>query len=189
MSTEWSPFHGSVVVRQVGDVEWELVEPLGYTTEAERRVTVPVGWRTDLASVPCPFAWVVPRSGRYTPAAIVHDHLRSAEAPTELISYREADAEFRRGMRHLGVPVVHRWLMWTAVRWSALRQRGGRRGWWRDAPAILAWTLLALVVVVPPAIVVSVALLVLVLVEVVAWVPRRLFSRRRPVPPSFGTTT
>jgi hypothetical protein len=36
---------------------------------------IPAGEETDFASVPSPFVWFIPRYGRYTKAAILHDGL------------------------------------------------------------------------------------------------------------------
>lgn len=40
-------------------------------------VTAPVGFRTDLATVPWPFRLIFKPSGRYAPAAVIHDYLLS----------------------------------------------------------------------------------------------------------------
>jgi hypothetical protein len=71
------------------------------------------------------------------------------------------------------VPVVRRWLMWTGVRWGALTTPVRRVGWERSAPGVLAISVLAAPVVVPPAVIVSLALLVYGLVErLVSWAVR-----------------
>ena len=74
------------------------------------------------------------------------------------MSPRDADGIFRRSMRELGVPVVRRWMMWTGVRWGALANPRGRRGWVLSAPAVLAVSVLAAPVVVPPGLVILWAL-------------------------------
>ncbi len=63
-----------VDVEQVNDVEWRLLTKIGYTGKTQR-FEVPVGSNTDFASVPRMFVWLLPRYGRYTKAAILHDHL------------------------------------------------------------------------------------------------------------------
>src|SRR4051794_33564779 len=71
------PFEGPVVVREVdrGDgSRWQLLEPLTYQGRDEPFV-VPAGFETDFASVPRALTWLLPRYGRYTKAAILHDHL------------------------------------------------------------------------------------------------------------------
>lgn len=93
---------------------------------------------SDLASVPAPFMWLVPPNGVHTPAALVHDALVLAPGepvrhlPADVVVTREeADTIFRDAMRELGVPVVRRWLMWTAVALATLMASPGR--------ARLAW--------------------------------------------------
>jgi hypothetical protein len=63
-------FSGPVELRQVGDVAWALVETLTYRALDGHEVTVPAEALTDGASVPRPVSWLVPRSGRYLPAAV-----------------------------------------------------------------------------------------------------------------------
>lgn len=167
------PFVGDAepLVRQVGERDWEVIEPLVYRGRTEE-FTVPAGTPTDFASVPRIFVWFLPRYGRYTKAAILHDYLwRSrvgdAAAP---VSRRDADGLFRRVMRELHVPFLRRWIMWTAVRWAALTKPDGRRGWWRDAPRVLLVTIVALPFALPPALVVLVGLAGFYVLELLALV-------------------
>jgi Protein of unknown function (DUF1353) len=96
------PFRGEVVVRQLDDdpefKRWELVEPLSYRGKRQEW-TVPPRFRTDFASVPRVVNWIIPRYGRYTKAAIVHDFLCSVEVPRGAISRADADGVFRRALR------------------------------------------------------------------------------------------
>ncbi|CAN5747023.1 hypothetical protein BH24ACT4_BH24ACT4_17900 [soil metagenome] len=108
----------AVDLRVIGDTEWELLEPLTYEGRHET-FTIPAGSRTDLASVPAPFTWLVPTYGRYTKSAILHDFLwRTGAVPRA-----DADGIFRRSMRELGVPILRRWLMWAAVRAASAARR------------------------------------------------------------------
>ncbi|WP_347060175.1 DUF1353 domain-containing protein [Blastococcus sp. HT6-30] len=67
------PFEvGDVVVRRLDDHRWTVVEPLVYVGTSDRPV-VPAGFVTDFATVPRVGVWPVPRFGRYTAAAILHD--------------------------------------------------------------------------------------------------------------------
>ena len=113
---------------------------------------------TDFASVPRAFVWFLPRYGRYTKAAILHDHLWQVEVPKGHITRREADGILRQAMRQLEVPFLRRWIMWTAVRWVSLFKRKDRAGWLKDAPLVLLTSILALPIVFPPAILVMVSL-------------------------------
>ena len=92
----------------------------------------PERFRTDLTSVPWPFAWLVPSLGTHLLAALLHDGLVVPEGadPThegDPVSREEADRIFRDAMAGLGVPRLRRWLIWTAVMlataWQALVPR------------------------------------------------------------------
>lgn len=97
--------------------DWKLVDELTYTHPESGPVTVPENFQTDLASVPHLLTWYVPRYGLYTKAAILHDSLcRSREVSDRF----DTDRIFRQTMAELDVPLVRRWLMWTAVSWVTI---------------------------------------------------------------------
>lgn len=177
------PFVGDSrpLVRQVSDREWELEEALTYRGESDEFV-VPKGMLTDFASVPRVFVWFLPRYGRYTRAAILHDYLWRFRVgnDTEPVSRRDADGLFRRVMRELDVPFLRRWIMWAAVRWAALLKPGGQKGWLRDAPEVLLITAVALPLVLPPAILVGIGLGVFYLLELLLVLPLKAGRALRP---------
>ena len=159
------PFEaGSLTVRRVDANTWSVVDPLVYLGRDERFV-VPAGFRTDFATVPLLVAWLVPRFGAYTLAAILHDWLCSEGIRSGAVTSRQADGIFRRVMRESGVPVLRRWLMWAGVRWGALTSDLRRPGWAFSAPGVLAISVLAAPLVVPPAVVIAPALLLFTLAE------------------------
>jgi hypothetical protein len=162
-----------VVVEEVDDQNWKVREPFSYTG-ARETFTVPAGMDTDFASVPRVFVWFLPRYGRYTLAAILHDYLWRQRASTGAMEYVDADGTFRRAMRELNVPFLKRWIMWAGVRWAALLKPGGRRGWWREAWRVLLVTIVARPIVLPPAVVVAAALAVFYLLEAGLWAPLKL---------------
>ena len=97
------------------------------------------GFRTDLASIPWFFAWLVPGIGTHLPAVLVHDALvlKKGEAKAHIgpdVDREEADRILRDAMASLGTPLVRRWIMWTAVilatAFGTLRPR------WRWAPLV-----------------------------------------------------
>ncbi|MGY1855598.1 DUF1353 domain-containing protein [Modestobacter sp. SYSU DS0290] len=154
-----------LTVRRADDQCWEVVEPLVYRGRRDVFV-VPAGFRTDFASVPRAVVWLFPRFGRFTLAAVLHDWLVTEGLDSRVLGPRDADGLFRRVLREVGVPPVRRWLMWTGVRWGAVVNPARRAGWWRDSPRVLALSVLAAPLVVPPAVVVSLALAVYTVVEV-----------------------
>jgi Protein of unknown function (DUF1353) len=164
---------------------WEVLKPITYHARA-LDFTAEVGMLTDFASVPRMFVWLLPRYGRYTKAAILHDHLWGEEVP-HTISRRDADGIFRQAMRQLEVPFLRRWIMWAAVRWGALVTPDGRRGWLKEAPRVALITVLAAPIVFPPAVLVMVALVLFWGIEWIVYVPLRLVEKTkarpgRPVP-------
>jgi hypothetical protein len=155
---------GEVVVRRCGDDAWELVDDLVYEGRWDRFV-VPAGFRTDFTTVPRVAVWLIPRFGRWTPAAILHDWLLDVGIPAGAITSRDADGIFRRILRELGVSWPRRWVMWCGVRWGAITRARRRPEWWRDLPLVALITVLAAPVVIPPAVLVLAALLVFGAVE------------------------
>lgn len=77
-------------------------------------------FETDLASIPSLAGWLVPKDGRHTPAALVHDAmiLAPGEEPCyqgRKVTAEEADTIFREAMQFLGVRFLRRWMIWSAV--------------------------------------------------------------------------
>ncbi len=116
-----------LVVRQVSvgglidDKRWQLMADLIYLGDPayeESVFVVPRCHPTDFASVPRILTWLIPPSGRYTPAAVLHDYFCDVGHPER----HAADGLFRRAMGDLGVPTVRRYLMWAAVRCGSLTE-------------------------------------------------------------------
>jgi hypothetical protein len=161
-------------VQQVGDNLWELQKPVVYHGNADT-FTVDPPFRTDFASVPGPFVWLIPRYGKYTKAAILHDYL-CAEAREGRFKRSDADGIFRRAMRELQVSFLRRWIMWAAVRF------GGGSEVFKPG---LAQFLLVLLVALPafafvagPSVVVVAALAVFLGIEWVVFALLKPFSKK-----------
>jgi len=167
-----------VKVLEVGEQDWDLLEPLTYKGNKDQFL-VHKDMRTDFASVPRFFIWLLPRYGRYTKAAILHDYLWREKARHGELSYLDADALFRRAMYELDVAFLRRWFMWAAVRWGALVKPGGKKGWSKEAVRVVILTILAVPIVAPPAILIGVALVLFYLAERVAWAILKLAARIR----------
>ncbi len=165
---------GDVILKQVTDTHFDLLEGLAYAGR-EQTFHVPAGFRTDLASVPRIFFWLFPSYGAYTKAAILHDYL----CETKLVSRADADGLFRRTMRELEVPFLRRWMMWAGVRVGA-RFSGIKFG------DLLIWLLVALptaVFLLLPTVTILAVLVMLWMVELIAYVLLMLFARRKPKAP------
>ena len=165
------------VVEQLDERRWKLRRALEYQGNTDRYV-VPSGTPTDFASVPRIFAWFLPSYGKYTRAAILHDYLW-AEASRGRGDWLDADGIFRRAMREEGVEFLRRWIMWAAVRWTALVKKGGRRGWWREAPRAILFGLLGLAIVAVPAVFIAVSLAVFFVLELITWAPLKATSEAK----------
>jgi hypothetical protein len=136
---------------------------------------VPKDFTTDFASVPRVFVWLLPRYGRWTQVAVLHDYLWSLSRAGKF-NKADADGILNRALRELEVPFLRRWIMWTAVRWAA-----GPRSWFSKGPLpflkMLAISVPTLVVVALPALIILVALIVGAIAELVAYLPLRLVHR------------
>lgn len=162
-------FPGGLIVdvQAISEKRWKVLTPFIYRATNEV-YTVPAGEETDFASVPRPFVWFIPRYGRYTKAAILHDRLcRLAEEGS--FNRRDADGVFRQAMRTLNVSFLRRWIMWTAVRWGAIVTREGRRGWLKDAWIVIPLSLVVLPIIGPAALLIVVTLLVWFFAELIVW--------------------
>lgn len=117
---------------------WALYHPLSYRpSNGEDVVTVPQGFRTDLASVPR-WAWaLIPPDGPWVKGAVVHDYLYKTKGTgiwyqqplgiTRAMPYTRAEADwiFRDALANRGVDWLRRNILWLSVR------LGGVCGWGR----------------------------------------------------------
>lgn len=115
----------SIDIIQTGDTTFQLLRPVTYIGKHET-FCVPAGQDTDFASVPVGLSWLIPRYGRWTKAAILHDYLW--RCTPNGICKRDADGIFRRALRELGVPMYKRHIMWSAVRLTSIFKHGGLPG-------------------------------------------------------------
>lgn len=117
--------------------EFRMARRLGYRDRELGQLLVPVDtatFTTDLTSVPSIFLWLVPRTGRHLPAALLHDGLVRGSyiaAPGVDIDRERADLVFRAAMADTGTGLIRRWLMWTAVTLGTIFQ--DRRTRWSPA--------------------------------------------------------
>lgn len=143
-----------IEVRVVDDTTWELLKDVIYK-DHDTEYRVPVGYRTDFASVPRATSWLYPRTGAYSAAAIVHDWLITDMLPTGYVDSTRVDYVFRNAMKELGVPLVRRWVMWAGVRLGAIGNPARRAGSLKTFPLVLLVLLASSPVVLPPSLVVQ----------------------------------
>jgi hypothetical protein len=101
-----------------GGLPFRLVHPLVFDSGVlKRSITVPVGFLTDLASIPRTIWNILPPVGAYDAAAVVHDLLYQRgtvdESPVQRV---DADRVLREGMEALGVRRWQRWTIYAGVR-------------------------------------------------------------------------
>jgi hypothetical protein len=99
---------------------FRMLRRIGYRDEHLGELLVPAhldSFRTDLASVPTLFTWLVPKTGRILPPALLHDGLvsRPQDYVGPPLDRPAADRVLRRAMRDTHVGTVRRWLVWAAV--------------------------------------------------------------------------
>lgn len=104
---------------------WKLLADFDFASETlERMVRVPAGFVTDFASIPRPLWALLPPTGRYGKAAVIHDDLyRSPHMVRPAVTRLQADRTLREGMEALGVTWLVRQVIYLGVR------LGGRRSY------------------------------------------------------------
>jgi hypothetical protein len=175
-------------VEQVSDSEWRLLRDLVWEGDSER-FTVTKGFTTNFASVPRPFWWLIPRTGKYTWAVVLHDATwcdsQRPESERQVDPW-DADGIFRRTLRESGVSQLRRYLMWAAVRLAAVANgRLGKQGPSQLLPLALI-VIPSVVLLAPAAAVIVVSLGVFWVLE---WLVLGLFGMKRNRPRLFWWST
>ena len=93
-------------------VEWKLHEPLRYEAKNGTVIFVPAGFVTDFASVPQIFWNILPPTGTYDRAAILHDFCYR----NHLFPRARCDALLNEAMMWLEVPTWKRCLIYWNVK-------------------------------------------------------------------------
>lgn len=107
---------------------WRVEQALPYEVGAEgsgRWVVAPAGMMTDGATTMI-FRPILPAWGRYSRAAVIHDHLcdllRAGTPHPEAPTFARAARVFREAAKVGGSPALERWPMWAGIRlWFALQ--------------------------------------------------------------------
>jgi len=118
------PYSGDRETEYVVDRDYVMDVAVRPFPEADtihlRRICVPRGMLTDLASVPRGFRWLVSRAGKHLEAAVVHDWLYIAwqDVPggePRKEDWRYANRVFWQAMKDARVPWQRRWPARLAV--------------------------------------------------------------------------
>lgn len=112
-------FTGDLVLKAVPPDEWVVVYAFKYCTFVKGGrpsfIKVPVGERTDLASIPRSVRFFISQNGRHRAAAVVHDRLYK-QAGLNRYTRKQCDDVFREAMKVSGVPWWKREMMYAGVR-------------------------------------------------------------------------
>jgi Protein of unknown function (DUF1353) len=105
---------------------WAVVAPLVWDSPT-LHLTIPVGFITDLASIPKVLRNTLDVDGRSRAPAILHDWLYCTQHSTRAF----ADSMLREALGEYGENAATAWVYWAGVRlggwlpWSERQQRGG----------------------------------------------------------------
>lgn len=113
-------FTSELIVKSITPTKWQLTGDFFYyfnESDKEKGILIPRNFITDFASSPRLLWSLVPPTGRYTKAAVLHDYLYSKDEELELnISRKQADKIFLNAMQVLGVKKWRAYAMYFAVR-------------------------------------------------------------------------
>jgi Protein of unknown function (DUF1353) len=129
-------FTTPLIVEYLDGRNWRLMQEFDFASEVlERIVRVPAGFVTDFASIPRVFWSLLPPTGKYGKAAVIHDdayQFPGMVAPA--ITRIQADRLFREGMNALRVAPFTKWTLFVGVRafgwrtWNAYRRKEAING-------------------------------------------------------------
>lgn len=93
----------------------ELLKPLEYTNTDGVVYTVPKGFKTDFASIPRIFRAIIPPTGKWSNASVLHDYLYT-DGYKLGVSRKQADKIFYNAMIDSFVARITANIMWFCVR-------------------------------------------------------------------------
>ena len=103
-------FDDPLDVRYLNGRVWKLLTAFDYHGPYGV-LTAPAGFITNFASIPRPLWPLLPPTGRYGKAAVIHDYCYQ----THCVSKAHADDTFAAAMRDLGVNPVTLWILYEGV--------------------------------------------------------------------------
>jgi hypothetical protein len=115
---------------------YRLLAEFDFASEVlERIIRVPFGFVTDFASVPRVLWALIPPTGRYSKAAVIHDlAYQCPEMITPIITRLQGDRLLLEGMCALRTGWLTRWLIFWGVRaggwptWNGYRRQDVTNG-------------------------------------------------------------
>lgn len=117
-------FLSPLVLKAEGPGEWSVQEPFRYEADTGAIYIVPVGFVTDLASIPRITRPLIDINGKSRRPAVLHDWLYCLKVGTR----SEADSLFLEALKSEGVGFTTRWSMYIGVRTGGWYYWRGRKG-------------------------------------------------------------
>lgn len=117
----WTPrttpgFWGPLDLRDLDGRDYVLLSPFSYTSRAGETTHCPVGFRTDLSSIPRAFWRILPPHGTYDKMGVIHDQVFQRGRIGERICTRaEADELALEMCEELGVPWLQRQMIYRGL--------------------------------------------------------------------------
>ena len=111
-----SSFTTPLIVEKIGPRRWQTHRGFRYcvgSLDSGEHIDVTEGFRTDFASIPRAFWWLLPPDGAYTQAAVLHDWM----CREQRYSLRRTSEIFLEAMLVLGVGPWTAGAMFLAVQW------------------------------------------------------------------------
>lgn len=149
-------------VENVDALNWVLTDDLVWVGTKGDTFVVNIGETTDFATVPWWTQALIPRTGTWTKAAVLHDKMcnqlnkyeellaeydeyvsagistQNLLVPIEpVFSSIDTDNIFRKNARDEGTDVVRAELLWLGVRYGALKNPARRDKWIDTAPRVV----------------------------------------------------
>lgn len=155
-------------VESIDAVNWLLLEDFIWVGSKDDEFIVHQGEHTDFATVPWWTQSILPRTGTWTKAAVLHDKMcddlnvyyKLKKRYDELVAQYayttekepikpvftsiDTDAIFRKNAREGGTDVIRSELLWMGVRYGALGNVARRGEFIKTAPRVLADTMVIL---------------------------------------------
>ncbi|KZZ67825.1 hypothetical protein A3765_10550 [Oleiphilus sp. HI0130] len=110
-------------VREISGGRWKLLGSLDYllkpgTLFYKSVIRVPVGFVTDLASIPKALRFLISQNEKHRKAAVLHDYLyyKKGNMDLEIFTRKECDQLFEQAMQNCGVNWLKRKTMYAGVR-------------------------------------------------------------------------
>ncbi len=104
------------IPKAITGFRYKLLHNFYYKTNNGTFIAVPIGFKTDFASVPWFFRRIIPATGRYNEATVIHDFLcYAANEAGSKEDRKYADKIFLECMEALGVKKWKRKMMYRGV--------------------------------------------------------------------------